>query len=173
VLARGDWIDQVPLPPGSPPSPQDAWAIYESSGRVVPVDECKQLDMYQHLVFEFWREHPGEKARLAGQAVRFLWQPWVMRTEGRSDAGGRVDTLRDWVEPIYMIPVYILALAGLALAPSLLAIVAVAMLGYQTVIAMVFAGTTRYRVPWDFLLMLLAAAALARIVELRREGGRA
>lgn len=159
----------MPLPPGAPPSAQDAWAIYESSGRVVPVDECEQLDMFQELVLDFWREHPGEKAPLAGQAVGFLWQPWVMRTEGRSNPGGTVDTLRDWVEPVYMIPIYVLALAGLALVPRRLATVAVAMLVYQTLMAMVFAGTTRYRVPWDFLLMLLAAPALARLVELGRE----
>jgi len=170
VLARGDWIDQVPLPPGAPPSPQDAGAIYEETGRIVPVDECEQLDTYQELVLEFWQEQPGEKARLAGQAVGFLWQPSVMRTEGRSEQGGKVDSLRDWVEPLYMIPVYALALAGLALAPRRFAVVAVTMLGYQTAVAMIFAGTTRYRVPWDFLLMLLAGVTLARLLERRRHG---
>lgn len=170
VLARGDWIDQVPLPPGAPPSPQVAGAIYEQTGRIVPVDECEQLDTYQELVLEFWRDHPGEKARLAGQAVGFLWQPSVMRTEGRSEPGGTVDSLRDWVEPLYMIPVYALALAGLALVPRRFAIVAITMLGYQTVVAMIFAGTTRYRIPWDFLLMLLAGATLARLLERRRRG---
>ena len=33
---------------------------------------------------------------------------------------------------------------------------------YETAAAWVFAGTTRYRVPWDFVLALLAAAALDR-----------
>ena len=35
------------------------------------------------------------------------------------------------------------------------------LLGYNTLVAMVFAGATRYRVPWDFLLAILAAFALA------------
>ena len=35
------------------------------------------------------------------------------------------------------------------------------MLAYNTLAAMVFAGTARYRAPWDFLLALLAAFALA------------
>jgi hypothetical protein len=39
------------------------------------------------------------------------------------------------------------------------------MLAYNTVAAMVFAGTARYRTPWDFLLALLAAFALAAIWE--------
>jgi hypothetical protein len=39
----------------------------------------------------------------------------------------------------------------------------VLLLGYQTVVAVIFVGVTRYRVPWDFLLDLLAAAALVAI----------
>jgi hypothetical protein len=34
------------------------------------------------------------------------------------------------------------------------------LLAYNTVAAMVFAGSVRYRAPWDFLLALLAAFAL-------------
>jgi 4-amino-4-deoxy-L-arabinose transferase-like glycosyltransferase len=167
VLARGDWIDQVPNLPGAPPSPQDAWEIYRETGRVIEVDECAQMDTYQELVLDFWREHPGEKARLAVQSVGFLWQPWVMRTEGRSDKGGIVDRLRDWVEPVYMVPLYLLALLGLRAVPRTFAVVAVTLLGYQTLMAMVFVGTTRYRVPWDFVLALLAGAALTRLWERR------
>jgi hypothetical protein len=37
------------------------------------------------------------------------------------------------------------------------------LLGYQTLIAMLFAGATRYRVPWDFLVALLAAAGIDAI----------
>ena len=40
---------------------------------------------------------------------------------------------------------------------------AVALLGYQTVMAMLFMGQTRYRVPWDFLIMILAAAAAVQL----------
>jgi hypothetical protein len=36
------------------------------------------------------------------------------------------------------------------------------LLSYNTVMAMVFAGTSRYRVPWDYLLAVLAAFALER-----------
>ena len=45
---------------------------------------------------------------------------------------------------------------------------AVALLAYHTLAAMVFAGATRYRVPWDFLLALLAAGALTDFVARRR-----
>ena len=36
---------------------------------------------------------------------------------------------------------------------------------------MVFAGTVRYRAPWDFLLALLAAFALARLWTIARDRG--
>jgi len=51
---------------------------------------------------------------------------------------------------------------GLVLAPRRLVALAALLLGLNTLMAMVFAGTVRYRVPWDFLLALLAAFALER-----------
>ena len=43
--------------------------------------------------------------------------------------------------------------------PRFLAALTVLLLGYQTLVAMLFVGETRYRVPWDFLIALLAARA--------------
>jgi hypothetical protein len=39
------------------------------------------------------------------------------------------------------------------------------LLGYQTAAAMLFAGATRYRVPWDFLVAIMAAAGVAWVLE--------
>jgi 4-amino-4-deoxy-L-arabinose transferase-like glycosyltransferase len=165
VLARGGWIDDVPPHPESGPSPQDAGAIYERTGRIVEVDECAQMRFYREEVVEFWREHPGEKLRLAGQAVRLLWQPNVLETEGRPGAGTWRDTARSVVEPAFMIALYALAVVGLLVLPRSFATLALLLLGYQTLVAMLFAGATRYRVPWDFLLAIMAAAAIDAIVE--------
>ena len=33
---------------------------------MIPVDECAQMRFYRDEVVDFWREHPGEKAKLAG-----------------------------------------------------------------------------------------------------------
>ena len=59
--------------------------------------------------------------------------------------------------------------------PRFLAALTVLLLGYQTLVAMLFVGETRYRVPWDFLIALLAARALvelsARARARRRRGG--
>jgi hypothetical protein len=48
--------------------------------------------------------------------------------------------------------------------PRFYAALALLLLGYQTVVAVLFVGETRYRVPWDFLIALLAAAAVMEIV---------
>ena len=60
-----------------------------------------------------------------------------------------------------MIALYMFALVGLFVAPPHFVVLTVILLGYKTLIAMLFAGATRYRVPWDFLLAILAAAGLA------------
>ncbi|HVA30190.1 MAG TPA: hypothetical protein VMU58_02875, partial [Gaiellaceae bacterium] len=57
---------------------------------------------------------------------------------------------------------------GLFLAPRAFVVLALLLLAYQTVCAAVFVGATRYRIAWDFLLALLAAAALARAAEWMR-----
>jgi hypothetical protein len=163
VLDRGGWIDDVPNIPGAPPSPQDAGAIYARTGRIVKVDECAQMRYYRELVIDFWREHPSEKLRLAGQAARILWQPNVLETEGRPGAGTWQDKARSTVEPAFMITLYALALVGLFVLSRSFVALTLLLLGYQTLIAMLFAGATRYRVPWDFLIALLAAAGIDAI----------
>jgi 4-amino-4-deoxy-L-arabinose transferase-like glycosyltransferase len=163
TLRHGRWIDDVPGIPGAPPTPQDAGAIYRATGRVVPTDECAQMHYYRHLALTFMREHPGEKTKLAALGAQWLWQPSVTRTEGRSGAGTSLDVGRSVIEPLFMVVLYALALAGLFLVPRRLAVLAALLLAYDTLAAMLFAGETRYRVPWDFLIALLAAAAALRL----------
>jgi hypothetical protein len=87
----------------------------------------------------------------------------VQKTEGRPGKGGFVDRVRTWVQPVYEIPLYLLAVFGLFLVPRRLAVLVVLLLGYQTVVAMGFAGDTRYRVPWDFTLSLAASVAVLHL----------
>jgi len=162
VLANGGWIDDVPQI-GLPPTPQDAQAIYQRTGKIIRVDECAQMREFEHKTFVFWRKHPGEKAKLMVQATQLLWDPRAHETQGRSGKGTWRDTARRIGEPIYLIPIYLLAIAGLFFAPRAFTVLALLLLAYNTVAAMAFAGTTRYRVPFDFLLVLLAAAAVERV----------
>jgi 4-amino-4-deoxy-L-arabinose transferase-like glycosyltransferase len=163
TLAAGKWIDDVPDLPGAPKTPEYAGAYYDAHHTVIPVDECAQMSFYRHKALAFMIDHPGEKAKLAGQAVRMLWDPRVQKTEGRPGAGGFVDRARTWVQPVYEISLYLFALVGFFLAPRRVAVLTVLLLGYQTLVAMGFAGDTRYRVPWDFLLALMASAAVLRL----------
>jgi hypothetical protein len=174
TLESGKWIDDVPPVPGAPPTPQDAGEIYRRTGRIVKTDECAQMRFYRRRAADFILDHPFEKAKLAGIAVRMLWQPSVTRTEGRPSAGGFVDTARTWLESAYMIALYAFGTVGLLVLPRRLASLAVLLLGYDTLTAMVFAGETRYRVPWDFLIAVAAAAAASEItrrVTTSRAGG--
>jgi Dolichyl-phosphate-mannose-protein mannosyltransferase len=162
VLDEGGWIDDVPELPGAPPWPELA-ADRTLAGMPTSVDECAQMRLYRDEVLDFWREHPGEKGLLALQAGRMLWSP-VPR---ESDASGSdmAKRARHTVEPGFVIALYALAIVGLFLAPPHFVALAALMLVYNSLAAMVFAGTVRYRAPWDFLLALLAAFALTHAWE--------
>jgi 4-amino-4-deoxy-L-arabinose transferase-like glycosyltransferase len=168
TLASGLWLDEVPdIPQRRVRHIADRWRtseeagqIYASTGKVIDVPECFQQNYYEGLVESFWEHHPGAKVKLAVQATGMLWNPEV-GTEGAVTPG--VNSLRTWVEPLWTIPVYLLALVGLFVVPPAIRVLALVFVVYETAAAWVFAGTTRYRVSWDFVLVLLAAAALARV----------
>jgi hypothetical protein len=172
TLRAGKWIDNVPGIPGAPLTPQDAGAIYAKTGRVVPTDECAQMRFYQRKAFAFIRDHPGEKATLAAWGAKMLWQPAVTKTSDRNGSGTWLDTLRSSAEPIFMVALYLLGAVGLFVVPRRFAVLALAILAYNTLAAMVFVGETRYRTPWDFLISVLAAATVVGLMERRRSGQR-
>ena len=158
VLDRGLWIDDVPELPGGPPWPELA-ADRTLAGMPTSVDECAQMRLYRDEVVDFWRDQPGEKARLALQATGMLWSPVPRESDDSGSDAARL--ARKTIEPAFVIVLYALALVGFWVAPPHFVGLAALMLAYNTLAAMVFAGTARYRTPWDFLLALLAAFALA------------
>jgi hypothetical protein len=169
TLASGKWIDDVPQPSSFPPTPQDAATVYHETGRYPSVNECAQMHYFEHLSLRFMVNHPGEKAKLALQASELLWDPRSHETQGRSGRGTWRDTARSIVEPVWAIPIMLLALAGLFLAVDRAFVaLAASLLVYNTVAALIFAGTTRYRVPFDFLLVMLAGAAVDRLLSKSR-----
>ena len=166
LLSSGQWIDNVsrdsPRPPGAGYyTPEEALGYYIATRgqKVIHPDECLEMRFYQHLAVEWMKHHPGAKVKLAALSEQLLWQPSVIETGGgtHSDAGRRL------VEPAYMWTVYALAAAGLFVVPRAFLALALLLLAYQSASAAVFVGATRYRVAWDFLIVLLATAALARI----------
>jgi len=166
VLASGKWIDDVRDPPGHPfPNPEEARDIWRHTGKKIHVDECANESYYQHRVSEFVQDHPGAKAKLAGQAVRMEWDP---RTTASATESGR-GAIRQWAQPLYTSLLLALGLIGIAVAPRRFGALALAVLAYQTLAAMVFVGATRYRVSTDFLIALLAAATFEwALVRVRR-----
>jgi 4-amino-4-deoxy-L-arabinose transferase-like glycosyltransferase len=169
TLTHGGWIDDVPRYPGAPPSPEEAYGLYRATGHYPPIDECAQMDFFSHKVHGFWLHHFGDKVKLALLSGQMEWQPAVVETSGRPEKGTFVDSLRTSTEPLYVIPLYLLGLVGLFFVPRAFAALAVLLLAYQTAVAMIFVGVTRYRVPWDFLLCVLAAATVLEVVRRVRE----
>jgi 4-amino-4-deoxy-L-arabinose transferase-like glycosyltransferase len=167
VLARGGWIDDVPDLPNVPPWPEKAAGISVEAAKAV--DECAQASFYRDEVFDFWRDEPGEKARLALQAVGMLWSPFLSVAADDPGQQGLSNLAQRTVEPAFVMLLYAFALWGAFLAPRRFLVLAALLLGYNTLAAMVFAGTVRYRAPWDFVLALLAAFAVERAWELVRK----
>jgi hypothetical protein len=172
LLSSGQWIDNVgPRAPRPPEpgrlTPEEANGIWlRTNGKVkLHPDECLEMRFYQHQAVEYWKHHPGGKAKLMALSAKLLWQPAVFETTGRNGAGSQLDVGRRVIEPAYMWVLYALAAAGLYFAPRAFVALALLLLAYQTAAALAFVGATRYRVAWDFLLALLAAATLARIAE--------
>ena len=157
LLAQGKWIDDVRDPPGHPfPNPEEARDKYLQTGEKIHVDECANQGYYQHKTWRFVRDHPGEKAKLAAQAVRMEWDPRT--TASATDSGH--GAIRSLAQPLYTSFLYALALLGIFVGARRFVGLALAVLAYQTLAAMVFVGATRYRVTTDFLIALLAAGAI-------------
>jgi hypothetical protein len=180
LLNSGQWIDNIASNSPRPPAPnrltpEDAYGYYIKPG--VPhsyaiahyPNECVEMSFYEHLTRQYWEHHPGNKAKLAALSMKLLWQPNVFETSGRNGAGGSLDVGRRIAEPAYMWAMYVLAIAGLFFAPRAFAALALLLLAYQSLCAAVFVGATRYRVAWDFLVVLLATAALKRGAKWLRE----
>jgi hypothetical protein len=172
LLSSGHWIDELRNPPRPQPpnywTPEEAYVAYQQNparGRRLYPNECAAMSFYEHETFRYWHHHAGQKAKLMALSARLLWQPSVFETSERPGAGGQLDIGRRVIEPAYMIVLYALAVAGLFLVPRAFAALVVLLLAYNTATALVFVGATRYRVAWDFLLALLAAATLTRVAE--------
>ena len=161
VLARGGWIDDVPDLPGVPPWPERAAEISVEAARAV--DECAQAAFYRDEVLRLLarrarREGAPRRSRRSGCSGR----PSLSVAADESGQQGLAGFAQRTVEPVYVVLLYLFALWGAFIAPRRFVVLAALLLGLNTVMAMVFAGTVRYRVPWDFVLALLAAFALER-----------
>src|SRR2546423_6707929 len=88
LLAQGKWIDDVKDPPHHPfPNPEEARDLYRQTGVKHHVNECANQSYYQHKAWKFVRDHPGEKTKLAAQAVRMEWDPRPTNTATESGRG--------------------------------------------------------------------------------------
>ena len=168
LLASGQWIDNVSpsSPRPAPPNqwtPEEAEALYAkdpAEANALYPNECAMMSYYEHQSIRYVARHPGGKAKLALLSLRLLWQPNVFETTGRPGKGTPLDIGRGVVEPIYMWAMYVLAAVGLFVAPRAFVALTLLLLAYQSLCAAAFVGATRYRIAWDFLVVLVGAAVL-------------
>ena len=158
VLDRGGWIDDVPELPGAPPWPELA-ADLTLAGKPTSVDECAQMRLYRGRGDRLLARASGREGASRAAGDPDAVEPGAARV--RRSGSGTARAARRTIEPAFMVALYVLAVAGVFVAPPYFVVLALLLLAYNTLAAMVFAGTARYRVPWDFLLALLAAFALA------------
>ena len=130
------------------------------------------MRFYRQRVYDYWLSQPFDKLRLAPVTLGMFWDPWASVAKLRPEDPLLLRVGRVWVYPVFMLIVYGLAVGGPFLLPRGFVALAVLLLGYQTFLAAAFVGTTRYRVPWDFLIAILAAGALSWIYSNTRAAGR-
>src|SRR5581483_8837871 len=72
LLSHGFWIDDIgrhfPRPPQPGRiTPDEARGIYDRTHGAVELhpDECLEMRFYEHLAFQYWRQHPAGKLKLA------------------------------------------------------------------------------------------------------------
>ena len=169
VLEQGGWIDDVPNLPGSPSTPEMAFGAYQAHGTVdargrVRPDALLPAPRARLLARRAGRE---DSPRRAGDGDALDARAGRRRAAGPAPARGSTRRATGRCRSTCS-PLYVGAAVGVWRLPRAFVVLAVALLAYQTVAAMIFAGATRYRVPWDFLLALLAGGALVHVLTRRR-----
>ena len=147
----------MPPLPNEPPTPEFAGAYYKVYGKVLPVDECARMRFYRHLVVPVLAR-PSRREGEAGRAgvVDALGSAGDPHRGARRVGRGRRRAARRGRSRPTRSRSSCSGSWAVSLLPRRLALFGVALLAYQTLVAMGFAGATRYRVPWDFLIALVS-----------------
>ena len=160
--------------PGAPPTPELAADLYAARARRRASTSARRCGSTAREVLDFWREHPGEKARLDGAGGADALGPAVdprpsarrrRAASSTTRAPGRCRST--WSRSTCSRAI------GLFVVPRRFVVLSVALLAYKTLAALVFAGATRYRVPWDFLLAWPPVRPSSRLFDaggVQREG---
>ena len=76
LLAQGKWIDDVRTRRDSRPNPEEARRQLQADRQEDPRRRVRERRRTTSTgVASSWRDHPGEKAKLAGQARAMVWDP--------------------------------------------------------------------------------------------------
>ena len=133
--------------PGAPPSPRDAADRYAETGQIIDVDECAQMRYYRAKVLEFWRDAAGREGEARRPGGLDALAPEVGPTRAPAAGAALAGSLRSWVRArLDPRDRCVFAVVGDRTAAAAVSRLALRLLAYGTLMAMVFAGTMRYSV---------------------------
>ena len=142
TLARGGWIDDVPDPRARRRRRRRRGRLYEATGaRSRTSTSARRCASTATRCSTSCASTPAR--RRGSRRTRRGCSGSRASTRPRAGAGSgtRLDTARDWVEPVYVIPLYVLARRrAAARAAPLRSRSRCLLLAYETLAAMVFAG---------------------------------
>ena len=144
----GKWIDDVPGSAGRAAEPRGGRRHLHGRRQDDPRStSARQMRFYQHrLVASSGATIRARRRSSPRRPSRMLWDPRTTRPRA-TGVGRRASTPHALAQPLYTVALFVLALARrLRAPPRRFVVLALALLAYQTVVAMVFAGATRYRV---------------------------
>jgi 4-amino-4-deoxy-L-arabinose transferase-like glycosyltransferase len=145
----------------------DISAYYEQT---LGMDEIERDAFYRAQAVEYIGEHPARAARLYGLKVLNYFNfrnELITRSEGSA--------LRDLLVLFTYGPLLLVVITRLALIPRFQAtrfeILLVVLYGLSALVGAVFFTRIRFRLPFDSLLVMLAAVFLAQLLKCRVESG--
>lgn len=129
-----------------------------------PMGELDNNDFFKKAAVQYVREHPGRAVELAVEKARRFWN--VVPNHGPHRTAALVA-----VSVAAVVPVYLLALVGVARWRGMAFWLLISPVAYFALMHMVFVGSVRYRVPVMPFLGILAAAGALWLWRLRKDGG--
>lgn len=167
MMLDGLWVDATPEPPDGPPSPMDGVRL-SGCGFMRGYSETASSRFYGDLARAWVAKHPGTTALLAAMKFNLLWRPWMYPPKSAEGGTGTIvlsAAFMDWA--------YALSYGFLFLFAAFEALTETraergrtwlflaAALAFTLTYVITVAGT-KYRVPFDSLMAVLAAAGAWR-----------
>jgi len=170
MLLNDVWIDATPEPPDGIPTPMDG--VRKSSCAFMQGRTEPEADRFWYAKAHAWiQAHPSEIPGLLGMKFLLLWHPWMYPPKGAVGGNGAIilsAAFMNWGYALTYGFLLVLALLELLLETKeerarawLFVLLALAF----TLTYVITTPGTKYRVPFDSILAVMAAVGSWRMIE--------